>query len=288
MKEEDLRNMIDEIEKVGIVGAGTMGEEIGKSVASHGYEISVYDVDSENLEDAKEKISQAVKKEIGEEKLDELSFHTNLSNALEDTDLVIEVVPENLELKKKIFSQIDENAPSDAIIATNSSSIPVSKIEDAVERKDKVLNIHFYLPIEQRPMADIMKGSETSDETFEKGEKWVESLDCKPLLVRKESFGFVFNRIWHVIKRECLEIWSEGIATIEDVDEAWKIFTGMDIGPFGAMDAVGLDVVYDIEMSYYNETGDPKNKPPEKLKEKVENGELGMKSGNGFYNWEEL
>ncbi len=287
MEEEDMINMTDEIKKVGIIGAGTMGKEIGKSAALHGYEISVYDVDSEPLEDAKEKISQDVQEEIGEEKLEELSFHTNISNALEDTNLVIEAVPENLELKKKIFSQIDENAPSDAIIATNSSSIPVSKIEDAVERKDKVLNIHFYLPIEQRPMADIMKGSETSDEIFEKGEEWVESLDCKPLLVRKESFGFVFNRIWHVIKRECLEIWSEGIATFEDVDEAWKIFTGMDIGPFAGMDAVGLDVVYDIEMSYYNETGNPKDKPPEELKEKVENGELGMKSGKGFYNWEE-
>ncbi len=280
--------MASNIEKVGIIGAGTMGNEIGKRAAIHGYEISIYDVDPEALEETKKELKEQVKQDLGEEELDKLSFHTELSNALENVDLVIEAVPEKLELKKKLFSQIDEKAPDHTIIATNSSSIPVSKIENAVERKDKVLNIHFYLPIEQRPMADIMKGSETSDEIFEKAEEWVNSLDCKPLLVKKESFGFVFNRIWHVIKRECLEIWSEGIASFRDIDEAWKIFTGMDIGPFAGMDAVGLDVVYDIEMSYYNETGNPKDKPPEKLKEKIENGELGMKSGKGFYNWEEM
>lgn len=280
--------MSEKIEKVGIIGAGTMGNEIGKRAALKGYEISVYDIDSEALENTEKTITQKVEQELGEEKIETLSFHTNLSKALEDVDIVIEAVPENLDLKKEIFSKIDKKAPDHTIIATNSSSIPVSKLEGSVDRKDKVLNIHFYLPIDQRPMADIMKGSETSQETFEKGEEWVNSLDCKALLVRKESFGFVFNRIWHVIKRECLEIWSEGIAPAKDVDEAWKIFTGMDIGPFAGMDMVGLDVVYDIEMSYFEETGNPKDKPPEELKKKIENGELGVKSGKGFYDWEDM
>lgn len=279
--------MTVEIEKVGIIGAGTMGNEIGRRAALNGYSVNLYDTDEKTLENTKDKISQKVKKELGEEKLKKLSFYTELSEAVENVDLVIEAVPEELELKKKVFSQIDKAAPSHAIIATNSSSIPVSKIEDAVEGKDKVVNIHFYLPIEQRPMADIMKGSETSDENFEKSIEWVESLNCKPLPARKESFGFVFNRIWHVIKRECLEIWSEGIADFKDVDEAWKIFSGMDVGPFAGMDMVGLDVVYDIEMSYYEETGKPKDKPPEALKEKIEKGELGVKTGKGFYDWEE-
>lgn len=280
--------MTKEIKTVGIIGAGTMGIEIGKQTALKEYSLRVFDIDKKQLEEAKNKITEKVKSDLGEEPLEKLSFHTTLSEALSDVDLVIEAVPEDKELKKEVFSKIDKAAPNHTIISTNSSSIPVSRLEDSVDRKDKILNIHFYLPIPQRPMADIMRGSETSDETFEKGKEWIESLDCTPLVVQKESFGFLFNRIWHVIKRECLEIWSEGIGTPEDVDTAWKIFSGMNIGPFAGMDMVGLDVVYDIEMAYYEETGDPKDKPPEKLKEKIERGELGAKTGKGFYDWDEM
>ena len=201
-----------------------------------------------------------------------------------DADLIIEAVPEKLELKKEVFSQIDKAAPPHAIIATNSSSIPVSRIEDAVERKEKVLNIHFYMP-NTTPMVDIMRGSKTSDDTFKKGKNWIESLELTPLEVKKECLGFVFNRIWRAIKKECLKIWAGGYADIETVENAWKIFTGMGIGPFKLMDAVGLDVVYDIEMSYYNESGDPNDKPPQALKDMVDRGELGIKSGKGFFKY---
>lgn len=280
--------MPEEIKTVGVVGAGTMGKEIGKQAALHGYALRIHDIDPEALKDAEEKIGFAVESEKGEGVLEGVSFHEDLGEAVREADLIIEAVPEDLELKRKVFSRIDGAAPPHAIIATNSSSIPISKIENSVARKDKVLNVHFYQPIQERPMAEIMGGNETSDETLERGKEWIEDLDCEPIVVRKESFGFVFNRIWHAIKRECLEIWSTGVAAPEDVDRAWKIFTGMEFGPFAGMDLVGLDVVYDIEMSYYEETGDPKNKPPEELREKIERGELGLKTGKGFYNWEDM
>jgi 3-hydroxybutyryl-CoA dehydrogenase len=202
-----------------------------------------------------------------------------------DVDLIIECVPEDVELKKRVFAQIDELAPAHAIIGTNSSSYPVSKIEDAVTRKDKVLNIHFYPPIPLRPMVDIMKGTETSEGTFETGKNWIKSIECTPLVVKKEIMGFVFNRIWRAIKCEVLHMWANGNADVETIDTAWKIFTGMNMGPFELMDGVGLDVAYNVEMSYYKESGDPRDKPPEKFKEKVEKGELGLKSGQGFYKW---
>ena len=134
-------------------------------------------------------------------------------------------------------------------------------------------------------MADIMRGTHTSDLTFELGKKWIESIDITPLVVKKECYGFVFNRIWRAIKKDCLKIWAGGHADIETVDKAWKISFKMDSGPFQMMDGVGLDVVYDIEMSYYKESGDPNDKPPQTLKEMVDRGELGVKTGKGFYNY---
>jgi 3-hydroxybutyryl-CoA dehydrogenase len=274
-----------EIKSVSIIGAGTMGNQIAIRAALFDYNVRIFDVNPETLIKSEKVISREIKKKKGKEALNRISFHNKLEDAISDADLIIEAIPENLELKKNLFTELDRIAPEHTIIATNSSSIPVSKLEGGVQRKDKVLNIHFYLPIAQIPMADIMKGTQTSEDTFIKGKKWLVSIDCIPLVVMKECLGFVFNRVWRVIKKECLKIWAGGFATIDDVDKAWKTWSKMSMGPFFMMDAVGLDVIYDIEMSYYRESGDPNDKPPEKLKEMIDRGELGLKSGKGFYKW---
>ncbi|MHA1318175.1 MAG: 3-hydroxyacyl-CoA dehydrogenase family protein [Promethearchaeota archaeon] len=271
--------MANVIKNVGVIGAGFTGKQIAAQTALHDFVVSVYDINPEVLEIAEKYINGVLKRKNQMESIQNVSYYSNLDKALEDVDLVVEAVPENLELKKKIFSQIDSIAPIHTIIGTNSSSYPVSKIESAVKRKDKVLNLHFYPPIPTRPMVDIMAGSETSEETL----KWIEDIKCEPLVVKKECLGFVFNRIWHAVKKECLKIWDGGYADIETVDTAWKIFTGMKMGPFTMMDGIGLDVAYAVEMSYYEESGDPNDKPPDALKELVENGDLGMKTGKGFY-----
>ena len=277
--------MGEEIKKVGIVGAGFTGKQIAAQAALNYFIVKVYDFDPKSVEDANKYISGVLKRKNQLDAIKNVSYYSDLSEALEDVDLVIESVPENLELKREVFSQIDNIAPAHTIIATNSSSYPVSKIESAVKRKDKVLNLHFYPPIPTRPMVDIMRGSQTNDETFEVGKKWIEDIKCEPLVVKKECLGFVFNRVWHAVKKECLKIWDGEYADKETVDTAWKIFTGMKMGPFLTMDGVGLDVIYSVEMSYYNESGDPRDKPPDTLKEMVENGDLGLKTGKGFYNW---
>ncbi|MHA1455732.1 MAG: 3-hydroxyacyl-CoA dehydrogenase family protein [Promethearchaeota archaeon] len=135
-------------------------------------------------------------------------------------------------------------------------------------------------------MADIARGTKTSDDTFNKGKEWLESIDITPLVLKKECLGFVFNRVWRAVKKECLKIWDGGYADLEEVDKAWKVFTKMEIGPFEFMDIIGLDVVYDIEMMYYKESGDPDDKPPQILKDKVNKGELGEKTGKGFYDYD--
>jgi len=274
--------MLKNITNVTVIGIGNLGKQIAEWSALHGYNVKMYDINSADLKKFFIAVSQKLKSREG---TGEIQQFDSISEAVKGTDLVIEAVPEKLDLKKQVFKIIDEHAPSHAIIATNSSSIPVSRIENSVKRKEKLLNIHFY-KLPDFPMADIARGTKTSEDTFDIGKKWLESIEITPLVLKKECLGFVFNRVWRAIKKECLKIWDGGYADIEDVDKAWKIFTNMKIGPFQFMDIIGLDVVLDIEMMYYKESGDPNDEPPQILKDKVNRGELGVKTGKGFYNYD--
>jgi len=270
--------MSEDIKIVSIIGTGYLGKQIAEKTALKEYTIRLYDTNMEDLA----KFSRELKR--NKKTPGEITSHETINDAVKDADLIIEAVPEMLELKREIFKVIDEAAQPNAIIATNSSSIPVSRLEDAVDRKDKLLNIHFY-DLFTMPMADIMRGTKTSDETFEKGKKWVESIDITPLIVKKECYGFVFNRVWRAIKKECLKIWAGGFADLEEVDKAWKIFVNMGLSPFEFMDQIGLDVVYHIEMSYYKNSGLEDDKPPQALKDLIDSGVLGQKTKKGFYTY---
>ena len=270
--------MSEDIKIVSIIGVGYLGKQIAEKSALKEFAIRLYDTNIEGLEKFTIELNRR-KKTPGE-----ITSHETIRDAVKGADLVIEAVPEILELKREVFKVIDETAQPNAIIATNSSSIPVSKLEDVVTRKDKLLNIHFY-DLFTMPMADIMRGTKTSDETFEKGKKWVESIDITPLIVKKECYGFVFNRVWRAIKKECLKIWAGGYADLEEVDKAWKIFVNMGLSPFEFMDQIGLDVVYHIEMSYYKNSGLEDDKPPQALKDLIDSGVLGQKTKKGFYTY---
>jgi 3-hydroxybutyryl-CoA dehydrogenase len=282
------------IKTVTVVGAGMMGVKISARSLISGFTLRLFDILPGALESAKNKVRAEVEaycqggltKEDPEIILQRISFHSDLKKAVADTDLIIEAITEKLDLKKEVFSQLDQIAPAHTIIGTNSSSIPISKIEEAVSRKDKVANIHFYLALViTSPFVDLMRGTQTSNETFAKCKTWIEAIGCIALIVKKECMGFVFNRIWHAVKREALASWAGGHADYKDIDRAWKLWSGMPAGPFGMMDVVGLDVVYDIEMTYYLNSKDPKDTPPDALKAMIERGELGLKSGKGFYDW---
>jgi 3-hydroxybutyryl-CoA dehydrogenase len=277
--------MNSKIKNVGIVGAGFMGRQIAIWTVLHNCKVHIYDIDSKMLMEAKDFITSALQRKKKEKEVNLVKYYKNLESALKETELVIEAVSEDLNIKKEVFAQIESFVSENTIIATNSSTLPVSRIESAIQKKDRVLNIHFYPPIKVRPMADIMRGTQTSDEVFERGKEWIKSIECIPLILKKESFGFLFNRIWRATRKECLNMWEEGVADIENIDEAWRIFTKMPYGPFTMMDGIGLDVTYNVEFSYFQETGDPRDRPPEKLKEMVKRGELGIKTGKGFYKY---
>ncbi|UCH57757.1 MAG: 3-hydroxyacyl-CoA dehydrogenase family protein [Candidatus Bathyarchaeota archaeon] len=282
------------IEKVSIIGAGFMGSQIGLQCASHGLDVRLYDVSDQALGEAVRFIEGELEERMkGGQITDEdekailgrISLAGDLAEAVSDADLVIEAVPERLEVKREVFRMLDEACPERTIIATNSSSIRVSKIEDATNRLDRVLNAHFYSHLSRRRIVELMRGSSTSDETMERVRMFMRSIGMTPLTVLKESTGFIFNRVWRAIKRECLHLVDQGVASFEDVDRAWMSLYGTPAGPFGMMDWVGLDVVRDIEMVYYKESGDERDAPPRVLLEKIERGKLGIKTGKGFYTY---
>ncbi len=287
--------MTEGIKTVAIVGAGFMGSQIASRAAVYGYDVTVYDVSTDQLKKGEEMTRFFTEGHIDanggdlKEVLKSTKFFDDLGKALEDADLVIEAVSEDVEVKKKVFARIDEKAPPHTIIGTNSSSLPVSKMEDAVStsRKERVLNIHFASPIPQRNYIEIMGGSKTTYDVIDMAVEWSKSIDCIPLVATKESMGFVVNRVWHSARRDALKMWEDGIADYKDIDRGWIKLTGMQAGIFGAIDYIGVDVVYAIEKAYFEEKGEERFRPPEGLKAMVDRGDLGMKTGKGFYDWPE-
>ena len=289
--------MTKPIQKVAVIGAGTLGAQISMLVASKGYDVTVFDKKVGALDASVDKMHADMTNKQADCPLlpldkwpdcrQQIRQVQEIEDAVKDADLVVEVVPENLELKRAIFQQLGQLTPAEAILATNSSSIPVSRMEESSGRPERCLNTHFYMPLYGINMADVMGSSRTLPEVFDTGASWVRSLGCLPLTVKKELMGFCFNRVWRAVKHEALYMWANDFVDHRDVDRAWMIAYGghKGSGPFGMMDHVGLDVVYDIEMSYYQDSKDPKDHPPEALKQKIDRGELGIKSGKGFYSY---
>lgn len=282
------------LEKIAVVGTGILGAQIAMLAVHAGYRVKIFDPREEAFIETYNKIQDDLKAkdmtpfipwEDWETCKQAIQETTDLGEAVKDAQLVIEAVPENLDLKKQVFKELGQKAPPGAILATNSSSMPVSKFEENSGRPEQCLNIHFYFPLQGINMVDIMGGTKTLPEVMQTGTEWIRSIGCIPLTVKKEILGFCFNRVWRAIKKEALYIWGNGFVDFRDVDRAWMVFTGMKEGPFALMDKVGLDVIHDIEMVYYRDSNDPKDKPPKALLEMIKRGDLGVKSGKGFYTY---
>lgn len=281
------------IERVGIVGAGTMGRRIAYRSAVSGLETYLYDAFPDALSKALDVLQEwlwerAQREELTEEQglaaWSRIRGCESLEECVADVDLVIETVPENVELKREVFAQIDELAPPEVLIATNSSSLPCSRLADATKRPEKVFNVNFSDPRED-DLVEVMKGLQTSEETLAAGVEFVRSLGMVPIVTYNEIMGFSFNRVWRAIKRETLHLVADGYSDFQDLDRAWMLEFQMSYGPFGLMDKIGLDVIRDIEMQYYLDSGEERDRPPQMLEEMVAQGHLGVKSGRGFYTY---
>ncbi|MEO1995772.1 MAG: 3-hydroxyacyl-CoA dehydrogenase NAD-binding domain-containing protein [Planctomycetaceae bacterium] len=280
------------INVVCVVGAGFMGSQIALQCAVFGKNVWMYDVDDavhRKSQTAQARFMDAmitdgyVKPDRKQPILDRVLRTDCLEQAVREADLVIEAVPEDLSVKCDVFQQLDALCPEHTILASNSSSIRIARIESATRRTDRVLNTHFVQPIWKHPFVELMPGTQTTEDTLQSVHACMQEIGVIPVRVRKQSTGFIYNRIWRAVKKEALRVVDSGVATIEDVDRTWMMQMETSMGPFAMMDVVGLDVVRDIEMVYFQESGDPSDAPPKVLLDKITQGELGVKTGKGFY-----
>lgn len=274
--------------RVLVVGAGYMGAQIALQAAYNGWTVSVVDPDSAALARVEAERQRRVR--LGATPYAQASSTIVYATQLESVtaagiDIAIEAASEQLDVKRQIFAALDGQTSSDVLLATNSSSIRISAIEDVTAHAERLLNMHFFPPVAERPLVELMGGTHTSTHVLERARDIAMSFGMTPLMVRRPSTGFLFNRVWRAIKKECLSIVEQGIGTAEDIDRAWMIIYGSEEGPFANMDAIGLDVVLAIERVYHRESGLDADRPPPFLIDMVAQGRLGVKSGTGFYSY---
>jgi len=281
-----------EFRKIGVVGAGTMGNGISQALAVAGIDVVMTDVARAQLERATAAVSgsleRLVKKEkmTGEQKaavLARIRTSTDVG-ALKDCGLVIEAATENLPLKLKIFAQLDELAPADAVIASNTSSISITRLAAATKRPDKVIGMHFFNPVPVMALVELIRGLQTSEQTYAAVEALTKKIGKAPVQVRN-SPGFVVNRMLCPMINEAIFALAEGLASAEQIDQAMRLGANHPIGPLALCDLVGLDVELAVMQVLFEGFKDPKYRPAPLLVEMVEAGYLGRKTGRGFFKY---
>lgn len=282
------------IQRVAVIGAGTMGAEIAALAALGGFPTALCDKDSHRLKGAGQRLGarlgEMVKKGKigrgeGEAALGRLRYTTDLAHAVADADFVVEAVHEDLDLKRKVYGELDRLAPAHAILATNSSTIVSSRIADATGRPEKVVNMHFFTPPLVMKAVEVVQGPHVSDETAQATMEVARRMRREPVLLKQECFGFVVNRVLGAIMNEALKIAEEGIASPAEIDGLIRGALGHAIGPFQIYDLVGLDVAWYVRKERERLTGNPADGPSPLLDAMVKRGELGRKTGKGFYTY---
>ena len=272
-----------------IVGAGTLGRRLALVYAAGGSDVWIFDLSAEQREAACDYVEEHVT-----ETQQTLGLHSARRGRVEVSDdlqeavtggwMVIEAVPERTDIKTELFGDLDRLAEPDVILCSNSSSIPTSQMIGKVEHPERVLNTHYQTLPDQNAV-ELMSCGKTDDGVIDALMEKIPQYGLVPFLVRRESDGFIFNRIWAAIKRECLMVVEEGVASPEDVDALWKIFTRAGVPPFRRMDRIGLDVVLAIEEHYATVRDGIPQGPRKLLHEYIDQGRLGVKSGSGFYEY---
>lgn len=284
--------MIDMINKVAVIGIGAMGSGIAYVSAWNGYSVTTRDISEELVELGMNKIRQSVMTGIdkgklspveGEKILKNIKATTDLKEAAQDADLVIEAIFENMKVKKELFSELDGICPEHTILASNTSTLGITEMASVTKRQEKFIGMHFFNPVPAMKLVEIVMGEKTSEDTYNAAEEFCKSLG-KTTVRAKDSPGFIVNRILLPTLNEAMKLVDSGVATKEDVDKAMMLGANFPMGPFALADYVGLDVAFAAITTMYNALGEY-YKPSETLKTLVENGHLGMKTGKGFYEY---
>ena len=279
-----------------VVGSGTMGNGIAQVLAQGGNTVFLNDMNRDILQAAKSNIELQlaimVKNELLAESrvaevLGNIRFCENLSECTADIDLVIEAIPEKIELKEKLFTRLEELCPEKTIFATNTSGISINSLAQKVKRKDKLIGTHFFMPAHLIPLVEVVVGKDTAAETVEFVMQVLHSAGKKPIKVAVDLPGFIANRLQHALAREAMSLVQKGVATAEDIDEVVKSSLAIRLlftGPLEQRDFNGLDTHLSI-ASYLYEDLENTVKPLKILEDKVAAGKLGLKTGEGFYDW---
>ena len=280
--------------RLAVVGAGSMGAQIAQQAALHGVEVRLHDISQPQLTRGAESNRALLLRRVDkgrmandemESALARVGGTTDLGEAVADADIVIEAVVEKLEAKLQVFAELGRLAPAPAILASNSSTMGISRLAPASGRPDRCCNMHFFYPPLVMELVEVVRGPETSDATAERAMAFARSIGRTPVLLHREIDGFIVNRILHSATQEAYRLLDAGVASFEDIDTAVEKGLNWPMGPFRLGDFSGLDVTYYARLHMYRTTGDASYRPSPQLEAKVRAGHLGRKTGKGWYDY---
>jgi 3-hydroxybutyryl-CoA dehydrogenase len=282
------------VQHTAVVGAGTMGNGIAHVFALHGYDVTLIDLDESLLDDARTTIESNLSRQVNKDMitadekdaaLDRLALTPDTEAGVQSADLVVEAVPEEQPIKADVFGALDEHAPDEALLASNTSSISITWIANQTERPAQVVGMHFFNPVPVMTLVEVVRGQRTSDATFETVADVSENLDKNPVAV-EDYPGFVSNRVLMPMINEAIFCVMEGVAAPEDIDTVMELGMNHPMGPLTLADFIGLDVCLHILEVLHDELGDDKYRPCPLLRRKVTAGQLGRKTGEGFFQYD--
>ncbi len=281
------------MEQIAVIGSGTMGHGIAQVAAMAGLRVRLHDVDEGRLNAARAQIDTSLKRLVRSGKLADdapvevatrIETTTELARAVDGAEAVIEAVPEALDLKHELFRQLDALCPPETVLATNTSQLSITEIAASTTRPERTIGLHFFNPPVVMRLVEVIRGIRTSDLTLERGLELVRRLGKESVVCNRDAAGFITTRALAALRLECLRVYEEGIASIEDIDKAIRLGLNHPMGPFELTDLVGLDVALNNSRNLEQVYGD-RFRPPQSLSLRVAAGRLGRKSGAGWYDY---
>lgn len=279
--------------KLAVIGAGLMGSGIAQVAAQAGWEVVLHDVSEDATARGMASISSSYERFVKKERMGAADMESALARLttttdlepVRDVDFVIEAVFERLDVKQQVFRDLDRLCRDDAVLASNTSALPITRIASATERPERVVGTHFFSPVPAMKLCELVRGYKTSDDTLRRARELAEGVGKTCVVVNRDVAGFVTTRLIAALCVEAAKLVESGVASAEDVDTACQLGFGHAMGPLATMDLTGVDIMTHAAMNVYEETADPKFYPPESLQRMAAAGDLGRKTGRGFYTY---